>query len=308
MFDLTITGNVLEDNGNGADSDPDGDALAVQPDVIFTSNGGIVTLNDDGSFAYTPADGYYGQDSFDYTVVDEQGASATASATVTIEQPDQLGDDGFDLFFGSRSDDVLAGLDGTDLLFGRNGNDLLSGGDGHDLLHGNNGNDTLIGGADKDYLFGGKGNDAMYGGTGNDRLLADKGDDLLDGGDGKDYLDGGKGNDVLRGGDGSDYLKGGKGADTFKFGADEEGVDRIKDFSGREGDAIDISDVLVDDYDPVADLLSNYVTVERQGKDSVLKVDADGAGTGHEMEVVAIINNNRNLDAQEMYDQGSLII
>ncbi len=66
--------------------------------------------------------------------------------------------------------------------------------------------------------------------------------------------------------------------------------------------------MLIDDYDPVADLLSNYVTVERQGKDSVLKVDADGAGTDHEMEVVAIINNNRNLDAQEMYDQGSLII
>ncbi|HIF26242.1 MAG TPA: tandem-95 repeat protein [Micavibrio sp.] len=308
IFDITITGNVLDDNGNGADSDPNGDELTVQPNVFVTVNGGLVTINDDGSFAYTPADGYYGQDSFDYTVYDEQGASALATATVTIEQPDQVGDDGFDLLFGSRGDDVLAGLDGTDILFGRDGNDLLSGGDGLDLLHGNNGNDTLIGGADKDYLFGGKGNDTMYGGTGDDRLLADKGDDFLYGGDGRDYLDGGKGNDVLRGGDGADYLKGGKGADTFKFGADEEGVDRIKDFSEREGDAIDISDVLIDDYDPVADLLSNYVTVERQGKDSVLKVDADGAGTDHEMEVVAIINNNRNLDAQEMYDQGSLII
>ncbi len=44
---------------------------------------GLVTVNADGSFTYSPNAGYTGADSFGYTITD--GASQTASATVTLD-------------------------------------------------------------------------------------------------------------------------------------------------------------------------------------------------------------------------------
>ena len=78
-----ITGNVLADNGHGADSDADGDALSVQPATITTGAGGNVTLNADGSFTYTNT-GYVGADSFTYTLLDTHGGSATGTVNLTL--------------------------------------------------------------------------------------------------------------------------------------------------------------------------------------------------------------------------------
>ncbi|MFT5786693.1 MAG: hypothetical protein ACI9KK_002053 [Ascidiaceihabitans sp.] len=68
--DTRITGNVLDNNGNGADFDFEGDTLTVQAATITTANGGTVVLLADGSFTYDPADNYNGPDSFTYTVTD----------------------------------------------------------------------------------------------------------------------------------------------------------------------------------------------------------------------------------------------
>ena len=65
------------------DSDPDGDtpfSFGISTDV----SGGDLTLNPDGSFIYTPAADFYGEDSFTYTVSDSQGATSE-TATVTID-------------------------------------------------------------------------------------------------------------------------------------------------------------------------------------------------------------------------------
>ena len=43
-----------------------------------------MTLNADGSFAYTPAAGYYGTDSFTYRANDGILNSNTATVTITI--------------------------------------------------------------------------------------------------------------------------------------------------------------------------------------------------------------------------------
>ncbi len=533
--DQTIVGNVLDDNGSGADFDPDGDPLTVQAAVLATANGGMVTIAEDGSFAYTPAIDFTGEDSFDYTLTDGRGGQDTGTVTLTVNAvaADIIGTEGNDKLKGTNGDDVILGLGGHDKIHGKKGNDDISGGNGNDRLYGQNGDDVLNGGAGSDKLFGQSGDDVLIGGPSHaDQILTeksfstdnvtfpklletvdihdlvppgdpalgiisgdlsveyqteatvsfvktvagfnntlgfysidqdgtiqnaeiafenvkkfDKGDeatielsgtpntdfgffiiadgydanhrfkhmDFEDGelefffgygtagerqatinddgenitlvftdhrgetviegaiyhttarggdtnlnADGKvhaisglvegegtdtlrigfedlpntgdadyndvvfdltvqpqfsgtidsnDILKGGAGDDVLIGGGGDDRLWGNSGADTFKFGSIHDGIDTIEDFKSHQGDKIDIADVLTEEFDPVQDILSQFVEIERSGKrDAVLKVDADGAGTEHEMTAIAIIENGKNLDAQEMYDQGSLIL
>jgi Ca2+-binding RTX toxin-like protein len=77
--DTVISGNV-----RGNDTDVDGDALSVTPEILTTANGGTVELLADGSFAYTPAVNFNGTDSFEYTLEDGAGGSDTGSVTLTI--------------------------------------------------------------------------------------------------------------------------------------------------------------------------------------------------------------------------------
>ncbi|MCU1542490.1 MAG: hypothetical protein JWM50_355 [Microbacteriaceae bacterium] len=45
---------------------------------------GSVTIDQDGSFTYTPMPGYSGADTFTYTITDSSGGTATATVTVTV--------------------------------------------------------------------------------------------------------------------------------------------------------------------------------------------------------------------------------
>jgi hypothetical protein len=65
------------------DSDPDGDPLSLQS--VTQGANGSVELNPNGTVTYTPAADFNGSDSFEYTISDGNGgtASATVSATVT---------------------------------------------------------------------------------------------------------------------------------------------------------------------------------------------------------------------------------
>ena len=48
----TVTGNVLLDNGHGADFDPDGDTLSVVAQTVQTANGGMAVFLSSGDFTY----------------------------------------------------------------------------------------------------------------------------------------------------------------------------------------------------------------------------------------------------------------
>ena len=50
-------------------------------------SGGTLTMNADGTFAYTPPAAYVGQDGFTYTVEDGKGGTATATVTVVVGDP-----------------------------------------------------------------------------------------------------------------------------------------------------------------------------------------------------------------------------
>ena len=75
--DLAVTIDVLSN-----DDDVDGDTLTV--DSVTQPANGSVVINADETVAYTPASNFNGSDSFDYTIIDGQGGTDTATVTVTV--------------------------------------------------------------------------------------------------------------------------------------------------------------------------------------------------------------------------------
>ena len=68
------------------DSDPDGQTLTVGSFSATSTHGGTVAMNANGSFTYTPASGFSGNDSFSYTASDgtlQTGATVNVSVTGT---------------------------------------------------------------------------------------------------------------------------------------------------------------------------------------------------------------------------------
>lgn len=91
--DTTLTGNVITNTTpNGADSDPDGNALTVAAVNGSAANvgsaislaKGSLTLNANGSFSYTPNANANGSDSFTYTLSDGTVASNIATVSLAI--------------------------------------------------------------------------------------------------------------------------------------------------------------------------------------------------------------------------------
>ncbi|HEX4607948.1 MAG TPA: Ig-like domain-containing protein [Urbifossiella sp.] len=64
------------------DGDPDGDPLTAA--LAAGPAHGMVVVQADGSFTYTPAAGYSGSDSFTYTLSDGRGGAATGTVNLTV--------------------------------------------------------------------------------------------------------------------------------------------------------------------------------------------------------------------------------
>jgi VCBS repeat-containing protein len=71
-------------NDTGLDDGP------LSLSVLTAPAHGAVTLNNDGSFTYTPDANFHGNDSFRYQLTDDDGDSATASVTLTVASVDDL--------------------------------------------------------------------------------------------------------------------------------------------------------------------------------------------------------------------------
>ena len=85
LEDVPFNGNLLVDNGSGADSDVDvGDALSTVPQTLTTALGASVTILANGIFSYSPALNANGADSFAYTVTDGHGGTDSATASVSV--------------------------------------------------------------------------------------------------------------------------------------------------------------------------------------------------------------------------------
>ena len=69
------------------DSDPDGTLVAVSVAVVSAPQSGTATLSEDGVVTYAPDSGFHGDDTFSYTVEDDDGApSNQATVRVTVNQ------------------------------------------------------------------------------------------------------------------------------------------------------------------------------------------------------------------------------
>lgn len=204
---------------------------------------GSITINADGSYTYVAdvstvslLQGQSYVETFSYTVTDEDGVSATATLSLTIN---------------GVAGAVISG-DGT--LVGSAFDDVISGGAGHDVMLGMGGDDRLIGGTGTaDEMFGGTGDDTYVVSNGGDTIIENPNegidtvetslgafnqranvenltytgsaafigsgnalDNVITGGIGADTLIGNDGNDTLIGGAGAaNTLIGGTGDDTY---------------------------------------------------------------------------------------------
>jgi VCBS repeat-containing protein len=64
------------------DADVDGDSLSAV--LVSTTANGLLVLNANGSFTYTPAPNFFGADSFTYRASDGQTGSAPATVSITV--------------------------------------------------------------------------------------------------------------------------------------------------------------------------------------------------------------------------------
>jgi len=150
------------------DTDANGNPLQISSFDTISTQGGSITLNDNGTvddlsddlLVYTPPSDLLGFDSFSYTI--DNGIGGTATATVNVAVFSQVGTFGNDTLTGSSEGDFIRGGAGDDFVDGTEGNDKLLG---------NWGNDILVGGEGNDLLAGGLGNDLLFGGAGSDRFL-----------------------------------------------------------------------------------------------------------------------------------------
>lgn len=247
----SLRGNVLNDNGSGADENVTA-VTAVNGDPALVGvrfqlpSGAWLTVKANGSFVYEPAGAW---NSLSGLNSGASNTSASDSFTYTVDGVSQ-----------ATSTLVIAGRDNNDSVVGASGADTLKGGVGDDIVNGYGDDDILRGEHGDDVMDGGQGSDLLYGGNGDDELW---------GGDGDDDLRGGAGADEMRGGDGDDVYEVVEAGDVVIEDA-AEGVDTIN-YRGASSITIAANvenlNILTDGGVGVTGNASDNVIVGRAGAD-----------------------------------------
>lgn len=81
-FYVTLEGEPITDNVLANDGDVDNDVLVI--DSFTQTSNGTVSVDADGTFTYIPNPGYFGPDSFTYTVCDGNGECVTATVFINV--------------------------------------------------------------------------------------------------------------------------------------------------------------------------------------------------------------------------------
>ena len=131
---------------------------------------------------------------------------------------------------------------------------------------------------------------------------------VLTGNSAGNTLDGGAGSDVIAGGGGVDTLTGGTGSDRFDYNAIGEGGDSITDFTaGVGGDKLDIKDMLVG-YNPSTSVLADFVQLSDSGGNTIVSVDADGAGGSDSSSQLVTLQGLTGLLLNDLITNGNLVV
>ncbi len=243
-----------------AAGDVDGDTVtyAMAGGAAF----GTVSVGADGSFIYTPAANFHGDDGFSYVVSDGNGGSSTYTVSVNVapvnDTPVAVADNAVTSRNTAVAIDVLANdsdVDAGDTLTvtaftqPANGNVRLDAATGQLVYTPRN---NWLGTTAFTYTVSDAAGatatgtvtvvvgNTVVGTEGNDTLNGTNGADVIDGRGGNDVINAGGGSDIVFGRDGDDTITGGAGADEL-WGA--AGNDRFL-VSGTDltGDTIDGGD------------------------------------------------------------------
>ncbi len=335
----TITGNSGNntlDGGTGTDRLVGGagnDTYIIDNirDVIVDTSGNDTVLTD---ITYTLTSASLEN----LTLTGTADVNGTGNAVVNI----LTGNSGANTLDGGAANDTLIGGDGDDVLKGGTGADVMNGGDGNDTYTVDNIHDLIIdvtgegtdsltttvnytlsstaeievitlGGATALNFTGSDSDNTITGNAAANSIDGGGGDDILTGLAGNDILMGGLGDDILTGGAGADRMTGGDGADTFvfEFASALTNIDIITDFDiSSDNDVLDISDVLATVYDPLTDVLSDFVRIIDSGGNSILQIDIDGfgAGTAAWKTIATLQGINGLTGVQALVDSGNLIV
>lgn len=231
-----------------------------------------------------------------------------------------IGSDYDDILFGNAARNVLSGGAGSDLLDGGSGDDVLIGGSGEDVMEGGAGADEFLGEAGADFAsYGSSASgivvslakpslnsgdaksdtytdvEGLVGSNFADRLTGDGNANAIIGGYGNDRIVGGSGGDRLVGQFGADDLFGGAGADRFRYNdlwestVSPAGRDTVFDFSGADGDRIDLRGIDARHGTPANQAFTFIGTAafhgsagelryEKQASDTYVYADVNGDG------------------------------
>ena len=148
--------------------------------------------------------------------------------------------------------------------------------------------------------------ETITGTAGSDFIAGHGGSDILIGGAGDDVLVSGGGDTTLVGGTGADRLVGGYGVDTFVYHSASEGGDTIVNFNTYDGDVIDIRDVLTG-FNPTTSAISDFLSLQEQGGNTTVMVDADGAGSAEAPVAFVTLQNVTGLLLDDLLLQGNLL-
>lgn len=167
-------------------------------------------------------------------------------STSTLSSATIVGTNGGDRIVGGAAGDALSGAGGDDLMVLDGQPATVNGGAGWDqlLLRGAavySFESGWIEGVELVKVAGGAVLDLGAAASGPDRIRLLAGGAQATGSAADDRIFGGTGDDVIAGGLGADVVTGGAGADRFIFALGDAARDRITDFSGSEGDRIDVS-------------------------------------------------------------------
>jgi len=142
------------------------------------------------------------------------------------------------------------------------------------------------------------------------RISALDGNDVIFGLGGADSIDAGAGDDTITGGAGQDTIRGGTGADLFIIENITPFIaDIIQDFNiSTDNDVLDIS-ALLSGYDPLTDVLTDFVRILDSGPNSLVQVDVNGTAGAPTFVTVAILQGITGLTGEAaLVASGNLIV
>ncbi len=248
-----------------------GDNASLTISSLGVSNTmGFLTLDPARQLLTYTADGFnpaQPTDSFTYTVSDPHGGTVTGTVDVPV---------------------TGTGPQGANVVVGTSGPDHLQATQVGTWLVGAAGNDTLTGAAKGAVIFGGPGDDTITASAQNAVIYAGPGNDTISVSAKGATIDGGTGTNTI-----------GLTSQGARIVLQQGGVDDISGFGLKNGDALDLTQVLAESE--IAATMANlgtYFGVSTSGKDATLSFNPNGvsSGAGATLALLRGVGSNVTLD------------